>query len=289
MSKQGTQYELFVKDIYENMNRVDGFSDVQVQHDVRIKGASGVEHQIDIFWSFKKGGVNFKVAVECKDYKNKVSKEKVAAFHDILHDIGNIHGIFVSKNGFQSGAREYALKYGIQIMEIRHPNDEDWEKRIKEIQVVLHVLAIENVRVRILVNEDKIKTLGLPVSNRDAILANTARTIIQFGTVAVKDKVIAKNGSKTLSELINSLKREEAGNDFKCLFVLTGGLLCCNEMKLPIDALGLIYDVKESIENININGDDIIKAIVKNITEGTEYSIDKFGKVKERERLHNDT
>ena len=66
MVKQGTEYEFFVKEICECMNRADGLSDVHVQHDVKLQGASGVEHQIDIFWTFNKGGVTYKVAVECK-------------------------------------------------------------------------------------------------------------------------------------------------------------------------------------------------------------------------------
>jgi hypothetical protein len=40
-------------------------------------------------------------------------------------------------------------------------------------------------------------------------------------------------------------------------------------------------------EQISINGDKVIKAIVKNITAGTEYSIDKFGTVKKRDGLDN--
>jgi hypothetical protein len=108
MPKNGTEYELFVKDVYECLNRADGLTDAQIQHDVKLTGAAGVEHQIDVFWTFKRGGVEYKVAVECKDYKNHVSKDKIIAFHGILQDIGNIHGIFASRAGFQSGAAQYA-------------------------------------------------------------------------------------------------------------------------------------------------------------------------------------
>ena len=91
-----------------------------------------------MFWSFTKAGVTYKVAVECKDYKNRVSKEKILAFHDLLKDIGNIHGIFVTTNGYQSGAREYAEKYGIQLMEIRKPNDDDWDGRIRDVTITVN-------------------------------------------------------------------------------------------------------------------------------------------------------
>ena len=67
MAKQGTEYELFVKDVYECLNKADGLSDVDIKHDVKLTGAAGVEHQIDVYWSFKFGGVEYRVAVECKD------------------------------------------------------------------------------------------------------------------------------------------------------------------------------------------------------------------------------
>ena len=36
MPKKGTEYELFVKSVYECLNRADGLSDVQIQHDVKL-------------------------------------------------------------------------------------------------------------------------------------------------------------------------------------------------------------------------------------------------------------
>lgn len=110
MKKRGTEYELFVKQIYECLNRADGLSDVTIQHNVKLRGTSNVKHQIDVYWCFKKAGITYKVAIECKDYKNRVSKDRVMAFHAVLQDVGNLHGVFVSRMGFQSGAIEYAKR-----------------------------------------------------------------------------------------------------------------------------------------------------------------------------------
>ena len=49
MTKQGIEYELFVKEIYEYLNQADGLADIEIQHDVKLKSASGVEYHIDIF------------------------------------------------------------------------------------------------------------------------------------------------------------------------------------------------------------------------------------------------
>ena len=80
MGKQGTEYELFVKEVYEYLNRADGLSDVKIQHDVILKGAAGVGHQIDVYWTFCKAGVAYKVAVECKDYKTESVRKRLQLF-----------------------------------------------------------------------------------------------------------------------------------------------------------------------------------------------------------------
>lgn len=79
MPKNGEEYELFVQDIYKILNCADGLKDVVVQHDVKIEGVSR-EHQIDVYWQFTCGTVTYRVAVECKDYKNPVTAEKIEAF-----------------------------------------------------------------------------------------------------------------------------------------------------------------------------------------------------------------
>lgn len=45
---------------------------------------------------------------ECKFWNMPVSKEKIHAFRTVVHDSGSMVGIFISKNGYQSGAYEAA-------------------------------------------------------------------------------------------------------------------------------------------------------------------------------------
>lgn len=56
--KSGTEYELFVKDIYESLNRADGLTDVGIQHDVFMTGLSGIKRQVDVFRCFKRAGID---------------------------------------------------------------------------------------------------------------------------------------------------------------------------------------------------------------------------------------
>ena len=55
--KPGTEYELFVKEIYESILECNGIDNINVQHDVKMKGVNGVERQVDIFWEFELAGL----------------------------------------------------------------------------------------------------------------------------------------------------------------------------------------------------------------------------------------
>ncbi|WP_217957310.1 hypothetical protein [Acutalibacter muris] len=70
--KPGTEYELFVKEIYESILECNGIDNINVQHDVKMKGVNGVERQVDIFWEFELAGLKCKLVFECNDYRSAV-------------------------------------------------------------------------------------------------------------------------------------------------------------------------------------------------------------------------
>lgn len=285
MPKKGTEYELFVKAVYECLNRADGLSDVKIQHDVKLIGAAGVEHQIDVFWTFKIGGVNYKVAVECKDYNSHVSKEKIEAFHSILHDIGNIHGIYASKMGFQRGAILYAQKYGIQLMEIRKPVDSDWDGRIKDIHFELCMRYIGEVTPQIFVNKARAEEMRIILPENNQFYMFTDQVMIEFDEMLVNKEIVETNDSSSIYELIRKLPVGNPSKNNKFTYGFKNAIIRLGDVALPVDGIVFTYDTHESTEHITIYGEDSIMAIVKNITEGSETHIDRFGRVSIRESV----
>ncbi len=81
--------------------------------------ASDGNYQIDIYAEFTALEVKFKVLCECKKYKNKVNREKVAVLHRKLDSIGAQKGIMISTGGYQSGAIEYAKEHGIALIIVK--------------------------------------------------------------------------------------------------------------------------------------------------------------------------
>ncbi len=117
-----TEYEKFTRELCERLALYQGLSS-SVQHNVKLKGKSGQEHQVDVLWEYEKDGVTHRVVIECKNYDRAVSIGKVRDFYGVISDIGDVRGGMVTKVGFQSGAKKFADYYGISLMELRAPKD----------------------------------------------------------------------------------------------------------------------------------------------------------------------
>lgn len=133
--KSAIEYELLTRTIYEEILKKEGVTNVEVKHNGSLRGRSGVEHQIDVYWGFKQAGVPHRVIIECKDYASSITLEKVRNFFAVVHDVGKCIGIMVTKTGYQKGAAAFAAHYGLQLKLLRQPVDEDWKGRIKQVGI----------------------------------------------------------------------------------------------------------------------------------------------------------
>lgn len=113
---KGDMYESLISYVYQQLSWASD-RDIEVLSNQKIKGKSGQEHQIDVYYEFQQNGVIHKVIIECKNHEKKVEKGMIQSFKAVLDDIGNATGIFASFNGFQSGAREFAKYYDIELVE----------------------------------------------------------------------------------------------------------------------------------------------------------------------------
>ena len=66
-----------------------------------------------------------KVIVQAKDWQHRVEQVHLLAFRQVLDDLpGQPRGIFVTRTGYQSGAKEFALAHGILLYELKEADDE---------------------------------------------------------------------------------------------------------------------------------------------------------------------
>ncbi len=81
----------------------------------KVKGVRAT-HEVDVFVSFYRSGIECAWVVECKLWKTKVPKEKVMALKSIVDDVGADRGVIVSENGFQLGALDSARNSNITLV-----------------------------------------------------------------------------------------------------------------------------------------------------------------------------
>lgn len=111
--KNGDEYESLIKYLYQVLSEDSG---IEVFSKYKIRGKSGVEHEIDVYYEFEKNEIIHRVIIECKDWNTKITKEKILALKAIIDDIPNSVGIIASKKGLQEGAKKYAEHNEIKIV-----------------------------------------------------------------------------------------------------------------------------------------------------------------------------
>lgn len=113
---KGEKFEDIVENIYVQIANNERIK-AKVEKRVPIIGSDGASHEIDILYSYEHFGVNYKVAIECKNWKNSINVSELRNFSYKLKSIGNINGIFISaESEFQDGAKKVSSYNGIRLI-----------------------------------------------------------------------------------------------------------------------------------------------------------------------------
>lgn len=269
MAKLGTEFEKFTKSLYEKLLNQHSLKNLRVEHDILLRGTTGQEHQIDVYWEFELAGITHKVAVECKDYKSAVSVGKIRDFSAVLDYIGGIKGIFLTKQGYQSGALTFAKGKGISLKIVKDQDIsiDDFVGAGLVTQVILnaHTLLIDNV------------DLSFEFDN-NYILQQTQNDNVEIKIDCTNDQifVLDKNKEKIFSiyELTEKLSREPT--DTKGLVYeedLTNDIHLLdfpnNKLDLKINKIRIVYDTVSMSETHTIIAKATAKAIIRDILDGT--------------------
>ena len=130
MSNNGKEYEQFVSRLQQALIDSEEFlkqKNITIETNKKIKDSNGQNREFDVYWEFELSGINYKNVIECKDYKNAVSLEKIDAFIGKLTDFPNFMPIYATKTGYQSGVKAKAEKHKVNLLIVRNQNDSDWE------------------------------------------------------------------------------------------------------------------------------------------------------------------
>ena len=265
----GVEYEVLVKEIFEQILKYNlaNLKTLKIEHDVYIKGNLGI-HQIDVYWEFEFNGIKYKTVVQAKDWNSNVPQEKILAFNQILQDIpGQPRGIFITKTGYQKGAKEIAEKLNIVLYELRKPTDKDWEGKMRDMKIILHGICPHLISCTPIFDKEYLEEYYPDLKNRYVVCNPMESNIVDF------------KGQKQCSfmDLLNKLMNVNVGfneeTEVEKMFDKPLYLLTEKNDKFKVKGLIIKYIVRKIDNEINIKGDNIVGFILCNVLDKTEQRI----------------
>jgi hypothetical protein len=263
-----TEYEIFTQEIYQLILNAEGYNTIKVEHDILLKGSHGQEYQIDVYWEIKIAGIIHRVAIECKNYSKKIPVGKIRDFFGVVHDIGNIFGIIVSMNGFQSGAIQYAFDHGIKLIELRYPNRIDFSKSYQGIQKVSiggSLYARQLIEMNFIVDKDDF-VLKHPE------LRKGQQINFYYEGDAKETYLYDSDNQKVISynDIWLDIPTEyKAGKNFEYTYKNDNIYADTNNWgRIKLEGIKFVFDIHEIKQCINIDIYDFVRALHKDIITG---------------------
>lgn len=102
--EKGLSLELIISDLF----RKNGYD---VIHNLKKKGKSGVEHQIDVYAEYQAPLHTSSLIIEAKNYEGTIDKDMIMKFIQIVDDLNVDRGIFVTTSEFVASAELTASQY----------------------------------------------------------------------------------------------------------------------------------------------------------------------------------
>ena len=155
MSKNtGIPYEVLTQQIFQSLHDQDEVNNIEVKQNVTLQGKT-ISHQIDVYWEFERGGIVYRAVVQAKDLGRPVIQSQLLAFKAILDDLpSQPRGVFVTRSGYQKGARVYAEAHGIALYELREPTDKDMEGKVMTIRYRLSIFVPTSTDIEPIFDQD---------------------------------------------------------------------------------------------------------------------------------------
>lgn len=268
-------YESITKYIYQTLGQRSGIKIDGYGKNCKIRGKSGVKHQIDVL-TLQPDGIT--TAIECKYWNKKVTKDTVMKLFGIIHDTTVDKGIIVSKSGYTKDALSFARHYNIDIVELREYDDSRKEPIAKQ-----HEIASILIKADCTVHRPEILKITAHPSEKEIDLADmykiqiAAAPSIRFPLSIYVEKFQKElHDQHQVSEVIT--KRYNGLNAF---------LIHAKEnYPIKINSLSLtgVLTKTKSQHNSDILLTDNVSLIMKSIFEERTFSISEHGIIMEHRK-----
>lgn len=273
-------YENITKYIYEVLGQQSGVKIVGYGSDCKAKGKSGVFHQIDVLTSHTDGRHDYRTAIECKYWKEKVNKDVVMKLERIIEDTDIEKGVIVSKMGFTKDGFLYAKHKNIGLVELREIEERDWKEQAKKPNFFVGGLIV-NTKVERRRPEILSIKFDFFDSNQQSEKINLYQWILR-----------SKDGIEIPLEFYatsfqNKLHKEEPDKIFNEYFEFKDGKLINTMTEKTTQISGFTITGKLTVTNLDsqrqFNIVDEVWMIMKYLFENSSFTISKTGLIKKDE------
>ncbi len=279
---KGTLYELFVRDIIASIHEAQEVTTICVEHNKTIRGLSS-DHQVDVYWEHRIGGVTFRVAIECKNWTKEVDENVVRSALGMRQDIPGLQVIIVSPLGFQPGAVALARAHSIGLKIIRQPEPEsgdyagiNWVRPQKiSMKFILRSNEATNMNIRV---DPEWVAKGIPQDVHD-LIGVTGRCAIDHTVFDIIESGLATR--QTIVDLVNKIPPSDEAEKvtrFEFRWADAWALIGPNKLRTKIIGVDFEYKTHVFTEEITIKSEEA-KAIVRDIINETLLIIENDKRV----------
>ena len=269
----GKQYERFVQRIQQailDSEQITGQKNIKVEHNVFLVDSCDIKRQFDVYWEYDLDGVIIRNVIECKDYKDGVSIDRVDALVGKLMHFPGLHGILATSTRYDRGAVKQAQAHGLSILIVREEDPEkDW-KALDGTPVIRKII----IHLHIDLPPDIVKVTAFGVS-RDKLQIH-AKQQVATDTPVIFDK--SKEATLTIQDLVSQIEPGNVSNDLltKQIPFDNAVLLGCQEGEIAISSIEIEYRQRGSIERPIIIAPEVL-GVVEEITNARKRLVLKDG------------
>jgi hypothetical protein len=272
----GIPYEKLTQHIFNQIVNQNLVPTIKVEHDVLLQGKSSATHQIDVYWELKIGGIKHSVVVQAKDWRTqRVNQGELFKFKCVLDDLPDQpRGVFVTRTGYQSGARKFAEHHRIYLYELRELTDADWEGAIKIINYTLIMFVPHYDGVTLIqdiewINKERERLQMLEGAAEIEIPNDVTFYDENDQEIGTVQSVVASLAPLESQEMIPTKKTHTFD---KPAFIRTD---IPKFPKVKINAVETTVSVSKSVEDFSIDIGDFVGFVLKNVIEDDQEIFDK--------------
>jgi hypothetical protein len=260
----GFEYEILTQKIFQDIALQKEVKTINLKQNVILPGKS-ISHQIDVFWEFENRGERYQIIIQTKDWTSRVKQGQLLEFRAVLNDLlGMPNGIFVTRTGYQMGALNYAKKNEILLFELRKPKDSDFKGQISFLGLDLRLKDYQFSNVEIVPDFDwaraELEKIGFKGDFTHSQKMNGQSVLYSEDDSKIGTVQEIMNGYISFDIVIDFPQTVSKRFDNAYIFSSSGPL-----KRIKISEIKSIITVTEIVNHIEIDLDNIVKFILKNV------------------------